>query len=137
MWSSLAGWFGGRRQPCGDLKEQSLSLYSFPPLGHCVFRLEVLVRIKCGYKNISEKEHVAFERSLKSLSLGRIHSFYSPAWCLPPGMNTQSMVCVEIALWEPLSCAHLNFNLYGRKRKEGSLSACYALCSPMQLSSDE
>lgn len=46
-------------------------------------------------------------------------------------------LCVETALWEPLSCSHLNFNLYGQNRKEGGLPVCYIFCSSMLLSSDE
>lgn len=50
---------------------------------------------------------------------------------------TSPCFCVETALWELLSCSHLNFNLYGQSRKERNLPVCYLLYSPVLFSSDE
>lgn len=49
-------------------------------------------------KNISEKQHVAFERSLENVSLGKSQSFYFPAKCLSPGMNMRSACHFSIFL---------------------------------------
>lgn len=49
---------------------------------------------------------------------------------------TPPCFCVETALWELLSCSHLNFNLYGQSRKERSLPVYYLLCFPVLFSSD-
>lgn len=92
-------------------------------------------------KNISEKQHVAFERSLENVSLGKIHSStLQPSVC--PKAWTQEVhvispcFCVETAPWELLSCSHLNFNFYGQNRKEGSLPVYYLLCFPVLFPSD-
>lgn len=105
VWRQTAALWGFKRAV-------SVVFCSFTLLGHCVeFSLEVLKWTKCGYKNTSEKQHVAFERSLKSLSLGRVHSFYFPAWCLSPGVNMQSACHFSVALcWNSSLGAALLFS---------------------------
>lgn len=93
-------------------------------------------------KNISEKQHVAFERSLKNMALGMIHRFYfQPSVCPKAWAQevhvTSPCFCVETALWELLFLFSFEFQLLWSKQKGKSLPVCYLLYSPALFSSDE
>lgn len=93
-------------------------------------------------KNISEKQHAAFERSLENVSFGKIHSFYFPAWCLSPVVNTRSACHFSMLLcWNSSLGAALLFSFEFQplwsKQKGKELPVCYLLYSPVLFSSDE